>query len=108
MIVLVLEHVSEKVKGECTKYLLEIKPGVFLGNVTAQVRKLLWDMICYEFDVGGAMVAYSTNNEQGYNIEFSGDTTRKVVDMDGIQLIQYQTENIQDTKMASRVNKAGH
>lgn len=104
MIVLMLEHVSEKIRGECTKYLLEIKPGIYLGTITSQVRALLWDMICNEGNTGGAMIAYSTNNEQGFKIESFGDPSREIDELDGVQLIRYKTENIHDTKMVNRIN----
>ena len=90
MTIIVMESVSEKIRGECTRYLLEIKPGVFLGSITKIVRELLWQQICDSCTDGGAIMAYSASNEQGFNLQIYGNTNYQVIDMDGLKLIQHQ------------------
>ena len=46
MVVIVIDNASAKLRGELTKWLLEVKPGVFVGKVSAMVRERLWDKIC--------------------------------------------------------------
>ncbi len=48
MTVLVMDRVAESVRGELTRWFLELKPGVFVGTVNARVRSLLWERICKE------------------------------------------------------------
>ncbi len=87
MMVMVIEHASAKLRGELTKWLMEVKPGVFVGKVSAMVREHLWAKVYDNDDVAGAVLLYSMNNEQGFQMEMCGDPNRKVVDINGLQLI---------------------
>ncbi len=89
MVVIVLENASEKLRGTITKWIIETKPGVFVGNLSAMVREKIWETIA-EANPKGAMIIYSSNNEQGYKIEMIGEPTRALVDLDGLQLIKHQ------------------
>jgi len=68
--------------------MLELKAGVFLGTITATVRDLIWEKVKDEAKQGSAILAYSYPNEQGFILEMWGDPRRKVVDLDGLSLIQ--------------------
>ena len=90
MVLISMENVSESLRGECTRYMIEIKAGVFLGTISASVRDLLWEKVkdgCVE---GGAVLAYSARTEQGFMLEMWGNPRRKVEDLDGIFLIKTQ------------------
>ena len=89
MVVFVLENATEKLRGVLTRWMIETKPGVFVGSLNALVRDKLWDMIP-DHAPKGALMIYSCNNEQGFTIEMYGDPTRSVVDLDGIHLIKVQ------------------
>ena len=69
--------------------MIETKPGVFVGALNSMVRDKLWDIIP-DHDAKGALMIYSCNNEQGYQIKMYGEPTRSVVDLDGVQLIKTQ------------------
>ncbi len=45
MVVMLLEKVPTTVRGELTRWLLELRAGVFVGNISALVRDKLWDML---------------------------------------------------------------
>ena len=85
---IVIDNATEKMRGDLTKWLLEVKPGVFIGNVSAAVRERIWDKIQYNYEHMGALLIYSFANEQGFRIEMCGDPRRSVIDIDGIQLIR--------------------
>jgi len=87
MVVFLMEKVPVSLRGEITRWMLELKPGVFVGNISALVREKLWEMACQKLKGGAAMLLHSAANEQGYKIRTFGDTTRKVKDFDGLQLI---------------------
>lgn len=38
MVVIVIEKASEKLRGELTRWLMEARPGTFVGTVNAVVR----------------------------------------------------------------------
>lgn len=89
MLVIVLENASDKLKGTLTRWMIEIKPGVYAGRLSAMVREKLWEMI-EEYQPQGALMVYSMNNEQGYSIKMLGEPKRSVIDLDGLQLIKCQ------------------
>ena len=87
MVVFLMEKVPAGLRGEITRWMLELRPGVFVGNISALVREKLWEMVCQKLKGGAATLLHSAANEQGYKIRTFGDTTRKVKDFDGLQLI---------------------
>ena len=87
-----MENVSESLRGECTRYMLEVKAGVFVGNITQPVREFLWQKIL-KAQTGGAILIYSYPNEQGFTMLMTGDPYRKLIDLDGIQLIRRITKS---------------
>ncbi|MBR3738949.1 MAG: type I-E CRISPR-associated endoribonuclease Cas2 [Clostridia bacterium] len=89
MVVFVLENATEKLRGTLTRWMIETKPGVFVGSLNALVRDKLWEMIP-DHAPKGALMIYSCNNEQGFSIKMYGIPTRSVADLDGLQLIKIQ------------------
>lgn len=87
MVVIILERVSPSMRGELSRWLTEPKPGVFIGHVSALVRDKLWEKCCRGARGGGVIQAWSTNNEQRFEIRTFGRTKRQVMDMDGVQLM---------------------
>ena len=88
MTMIIMENVSEGLRGECTRFLLEVKAGVFIGTLSATVRELLWEKVKKECVSGGAILAFSYPSEQGFVMERWGDPRRKIIDLDGLSLIQ--------------------
>lgn len=88
MVVLILEKVPPGLRGELSRWFLEPKAGVFVGKVSALVRDLLWDRVCRGKRQGAATMIYSSDREQGFDIRTHGDTSRKVVDFEGLLLIR--------------------
>ncbi|MFE1957620.1 type I-E CRISPR-associated endoribonuclease Cas2e [Streptomyces sp. NPDC059479] len=66
MTVIVLSNCPVGLRGFLTRWLLEISPGVFLGSPSARVRDILWDEVRTYSGQGRALLAYQTNNEQGF------------------------------------------
>jgi CRISPR-associated protein Cas2 len=86
MIVLQLTDCPQNLRGDLTKWLLEISAGVFVGQVSARVRDSLWTRV-EEARCGGRVVmVYSTNNEQRLDFRVAGDTWEPI-DFDGIKLM---------------------
>lgn len=85
---MILEKVPTSLRGELTRWLIEPHPGVFVGHVSALVRERLWDKVCAQLKEGGAVQAWSTNNEQRFMIRMAGNTDRQLVDLEGLYLVQ--------------------
>lgn len=91
MVIFIMENVTEKLRGEITRWMLEAKAGVFIGNMTAAVRKLLWNKVNENAEQGCALMIYSYDTEQGFEIEMLGAPKRSVIDFEGIKLISTKT-----------------
>lgn len=87
MVVIILEKVSPSLRGELTRWLLEPRTGVFVGRISAMVRDKLWEYICGRAGVGGALLVYPADGEQGYALRSHGATSRTIGDFDGLSLI---------------------
>ncbi len=90
MVVIVLEKVPKRLRGELSRWMLEVSTGVFVGSMSALVRDLLWEKCKEKKTAGRCCQMYRTNNEQGFSIRTHGDTTRTLVDFDGLTLVAVQ------------------
>lgn len=88
MTLIILERVPTSVRGELSRWMLEVQAGVFVGTLSALVRDLLWDYVCDKMREGAGSLIYHTNNEQGFAIRVCGRTSRQLRDFDGLQLMQ--------------------
>jgi CRISPR-associated protein Cas2 len=87
MVALVMEKVPTSLRGELTRWTLELKAGVFVGTVSAVVRDLLWDKVKWSLKGGGAIMIHTDNSEQGFAIRYWGETSRRIEDFEGLWLV---------------------
>ena len=64
MIVLTIANCPPKLRGDLSKWLLEINTGVYVGRVSARVREALWQRVCENIRDGQATMVFTANNEQ--------------------------------------------
>jgi CRISPR-associated protein Cas2 len=88
MVVIVLERVPVGLRGELTRWLLEPRTNVFVGDVSAMVRDRLWDRVRGNSRSGAAMLLHSADNEQGFAIRVWGTTSREIVNFEGLTLVR--------------------
>ncbi|MDD4686523.1 MAG: type I-E CRISPR-associated endoribonuclease Cas2e [Candidatus Cloacimonetes bacterium] len=87
MIVIIMENVPAGLKGELTRWLMEIKSGVFVGQVSARVREMLWRKVRNKSQGGPCILLTQSKCEQGFEIEFWGSPSRVPTNWEGLQLI---------------------
>ncbi|GER79719.1 MAG: type I-E CRISPR-associated endoribonuclease Cas2e [Anaerolineales bacterium] len=92
MIVMILEKVPLRLRGELTRWLIEPRHGMFVGHVNAMVRERLWEKCCKARGTGGVVQIWSTNTEQHFAMRMNGETSRQVVELEGLQLIRIPIE----------------
>lgn len=82
--VLAVEAVPEHLSGYLSRYLQEVKTGVFVGTLSAKVAEALWTRV-QETSAAGRSVLVTSGGplEQGYTVRLSGFTDREVRDFDG-------------------------
>ena len=108
MVVITLTACPVGLRGDLTKWLLEIKAGVFVGDVNARVRDAIWDKICDVCKTGQAILAYSTNTEQGVDFRTHGYTWEPV-SYDGLKLILRKApETVKTSDVAAGYSNASH
>ena len=87
MVVLVLTACPPGLRGHLTRWLLEIRPGVFVGNVSKRVREKLWSRTTELCQDGRAILVFSKRNEQHLGFEVHRHDW-EVVDYDGLSLVR--------------------
>jgi len=86
MVVFVLERVPVSLRGDLTRWLIELHAGVFVGSVNALVREKLWAQTCARMKDGAGLLIYSADNEQGFVVCSCGNTSRTIEDFEGLFL----------------------
>ncbi|GIW07765.1 MAG: type I-E CRISPR-associated endoribonuclease Cas2 [Dehalococcoidia bacterium] len=86
--VLLLERVPVRLRGKLTRWLLEVRAGVFVGRPPAVVREKLWQLAVRDAGRGSIVMIHQSDTEQGYRIQTWGDPTRRIVEKDGLYLVQ--------------------
>lgn len=84
--VITLQKVPNALRGDLTKWMQEISPGVYVGNFNSRVRERLWDRVCASVGDGRATLSYAFRNEIGYQFQ-TINAQRQVIDCDGIPLV---------------------
>ncbi|MFF2653163.1 type I-E CRISPR-associated endoribonuclease Cas2e [Streptomyces sp. NPDC058045] len=105
MTVIVLTHCPVGLRGFLTRWLREISLGVFLGDPSAHVRDTLWDEVRQYAGNGRALLAYSSDSEQGYDFR-THDHTWRPVDREGLTLIFRPTDRRPSSPPPSGWSKA--
>lgn len=86
MIVITLTNCPSSLRGDLTKWLLEINQGVYVGRVSARVREKLWQRVQDCAKTGKVTMVYSTNNEQRMDFRVH-NSEWEPIDFDGLKLI---------------------
>jgi CRISPR-associated protein Cas2 len=65
VVVLVVTACPAGLRGHLTRWLMEISPGVFVGQISARVRDLMWLRVLELAKDGRAIMVHSSDNDQG-------------------------------------------
>jgi CRISPR-associated protein Cas2 len=90
VVTLVMTAVPKGLRGDLSKWLLELKPGVFAGNVTTRVRDYLWARVKRALvkEPGSALMLITDHSrEQGYQVRACGEDRWVPADFDGLTLM---------------------
>ena len=97
MLVIVTENVPHRLRGRLAVWLIEIRAGVYVGDLSAKVREMIWQQVEVGIEDGNAIMAWSTNTESGFDFLTLGESRRLPVDIDGLKLVSfYPIENNKD------------
>lgn len=105
MLVIVTEAVPDRLRGYLSRWLLEVRAGVFLGNYSRRVREMITETIEENLDTGNAVVAWTTNNESGFDFETFGGNRRIPTVLDGFKLVSFLPETGTPTENADQMSE---
>jgi CRISPR-associated protein Cas2 len=86
--VIVVERVALPLRGELSKWMLQIGTGVFVGKLSIPVRSRLWRMACSRSGSGSVVMVERTDGEQGYTVRFWGTPRYVAEDYEGLLLVR--------------------
>ena len=89
MLVIEVENVPPRLRGRLAVYMLEIRTGLYVGDVSKRVREMLWEQVQGFMKDGNASMIWSTNTESGFDFETIGKNRRIPVEMDGLKLVSF-------------------
>lgn len=89
MIVVVTENVPDRLRGRLAIWLLQVRAGVYIGNVSARVREMIWEQCLFFVEDGSIVMGWATNTESGFDFQTLGKNRRIPVDMDGLRLVSF-------------------
>lgn len=89
MVVIVAENVPPRLRGRLAIWLLEVRAGVYLGDVSRRTREMLWQQLEAGFEDGNVVMAWASQSESGYDFQTLGQNRRMPVDYDGLRLVAF-------------------
>jgi CRISPR-associated protein Cas2 len=95
MLVIVTENAPPRLRGRLGLWLVEVRGGVYVGDVSRRVREMIWENLGKGIEEGNAVMAWTSNNESGFDFLTLGQNRRIPVEMDGIKLVSFLPQEAQ-------------
>lgn len=89
MLVVVTEAVPDRLRGRLAVWLLEIRAGVYVGDVSRRIREMIWQQVDVLAEDGNVVMAWATNTESGFDFVTYGNNRRMPIDLDGLRLVKF-------------------
>jgi CRISPR-associated protein Cas2 len=89
MLVIVVENVPPRLRGRLAIWLLEVRAGVYVGRYSVKVREMIWNQVENGVGNGNAVMAWSTQDESGFDFRTLGPNRRVPTDLDGAKLVAF-------------------
>lgn len=89
MVTVVTEAVPPRLRGRLAVWLLEIRAGVYVGDVSRKVREMIWYQVNKLAEDGSVVLVWSTNTESGFDFITYGENRRVPIEFDGMRLVSF-------------------
>ncbi len=86
MLVLSLTDCPSALRGDLSRWLMEIDTGVYVGQVSARVREALWERVTAHLKTGRAVLVFNAGNEQKMDFRVH-NASWEPIDFDGLKLM---------------------
>ena len=87
--VIVTESIPPRLRGRLAVFMLEIRAGVFVADLSKRVREKIWEYIQADIEDGNVVITWATNTESGFEFQTLGENRREPVDWDGLRLVSF-------------------
>lgn len=85
----VTEAIPARLRGRLAVFMLEVRAGVYLADLSRRVREKIWEYVIADIEDGNVVIAWATNTESGFEFQTLGDNRREPVDWDGLRLVAF-------------------
>ena len=89
MITVVTENVPPRLRGRLAIWLLEVRAGVYIGDVSKRIREMIREQIAELAEDGNVVMAWATNTESGFDFQTYGENRRIPVEYEGLRLVSF-------------------
>ena len=89
-LVVVTENVPPRLRGRLAIWMLEVRAGVYIGDVSKRTREMIWEQVADGLEEGSAVIAWASSHESGYEFQTIGPNRRMPVEYDGLFLVAFQ------------------
>lgn len=89
LLMVVTENVPPRLRGRLAVWLLEIRAGVYVGDMSRRVREMIWHQVTELAEEGNVVMVWATNTESGFEFQTWGENRRMPVDLDGLRLVSF-------------------
>lgn len=95
MIIVISENLPQRVKGILCIWLLEVKTGIFVGNLNSKIEDRILKFLNQYMKSNSDILIVRNNDKdttQGFNIHYPYNSKNKLINISGLQLIQKPSE----------------
>ena len=89
MLTIVTENVPPRLRGRLAIWLLEVRAGVYVGDVSRRIREMIWEQITELAEQGNVIMTWATNTESGFDFQTYGENRRIPVEYEGLRLVSF-------------------
>ena len=89
-LVVITENVPPRLRGRLAIWLLEVRAGVYIGDVSRRTREMIWEQLDAGHEEGNVVMAWASRSESGYDFQTLGANRRVPIDYDGLRLVAFQ------------------
>ena len=98
----VSEAAPPRLRGRLAIWLLEVRAGVYVGDVNRKIREMVWFQVTELADKGNVVMVWGTNTESGFDFITYGENRRMPIDFDGLRLVKFFPENKLDVANSTK------
>lgn len=108
MRILILEKPSDKLRGKLTRYMYEVSPNRFVGNISKRIADSIWDTIKEDAnEQTKATFVEPCDNEQGFCVRNIGYPTYSCMDFDEVNLFSRKPNVVEQLAFRSISKTSG-